>query len=81
MMPAMFWRPECIIVKAGGLPETELTFDNEGNGYNYEAAAVGRCLRKGQLESGIVSLDTTLANMRTLDRCREQWGLVYPMER
>jgi hypothetical protein len=52
MMPAMFWRPERIIVKAGALPETELTFENEGNGYNYEAAAVAGAYARGSLKAG-----------------------------
>ncbi len=52
----------------------------EGNGYNYEAAEVMRCLRAGALESPIMPLDETLQIMRTLDAIRAQWGLVYPME-
>jgi len=52
----------------------------EGNGYNYEAAEAGRCLRAGQLESEIMPLDETLAIMRTLDQIRAQWGLRYPGE-
>ena len=52
----------------------------EGNGYNYEAAEVMRCLRAGELESGIMPLNETLTIMRTLDQIRAQWGLRYPME-
>ena len=52
----------------------------EGNGYNYEAAAVMTCLRAGELESKVMPLDESLEIMRTLDRIRAQWGLVYPME-
>jgi predicted dehydrogenase len=52
----------------------------EGNGLNYEAAEVMRCLRTGKLESGTMPLDETLEIMRTLDQIRGQWGLKYPME-
>jgi len=52
----------------------------DGNGYNYEAAEVMRCLRAGKLESEIMPLDETLGIMRTLDQIRAQWGLRYPME-
>ncbi len=52
-----------------------------GNGYNYEAVEVGRCLREGLLESPIMPLDESLGIMRMLDRIRAQWGLVYPAER
>ena len=51
-----------------------------GNGYNYEAIEVGRCLRAGRLESDTIPLDETLALMRTLDQIRAQWGLRYPSE-
>jgi predicted dehydrogenase len=52
----------------------------EGNGYNYEAAEVGRCLRAGLKESPTMPLDESVAIMRTLDAIRAQWGLKYPME-
>jgi predicted dehydrogenase len=52
----------------------------EGNGYNYEADHVMRCLRAGRLESEVMPLDETLAIMNTMDQIRAQWGLRYPME-
>ena len=52
----------------------------EGNGYNYEAVEVKRCLRAGLLESEIMPLDETLSIMKTMDELRAQWGLKYPME-
>lgn len=52
-----------------------------GNGYNYEAIEVGRCLREGRLESAVIPLGETLAILRTLDQVRAQWGLRYPSER
>lgn len=51
-----------------------------GNGYNYEAAEVMRCLRMGELESPLMPLDETLQIMQTMDRVRAQWGLKYPGE-
>ncbi len=51
-----------------------------GNGYNYEAQEVARCLREGLLESPVITLDETLAIMQTLDNIREGWGLKYPSE-
>jgi dihydrodiol dehydrogenase / D-xylose 1-dehydrogenase (NADP) len=52
----------------------------EGNGYNFEAAEVMRCLREGKLESDVMPLDETLAIMQTLDTIRTQWEFKYPME-
>lgn len=51
-----------------------------GNGYNYQAAEVARCLREGRLESDIMPLDETLALMQTMDCVRGQWGLKYPQD-
>ena len=52
----------------------------QGNGYNYEAAEVGRCIHAGKHESAILPLDETLAIMETLDKIRIQWNLTYPGE-
>jgi dihydrodiol dehydrogenase / D-xylose 1-dehydrogenase (NADP) len=51
-----------------------------GNGYNYEAAEVGRCLREGRPESAVMGLDESLRIMEAVDEARRQWGLRYPME-
>lgn len=51
-----------------------------GNGYNYEAAEVMQCLRKGVLESPIMPLDETLSLMETMDEIRREWNLVYPQD-
>ena len=80
-IPHAFWKPERIIVKTSQDEERELKFDGAGNGYDYEAAEVMRCLREGRLESRILPLETSAAIMRTMDTIRKQWGLVYPMEK
>ena len=51
-----------------------------GNGYNYEAMEVNRCLQLSKLESDIMSLDDTLSVARIVDQVRAQWGLKYPFE-
>lgn len=60
-------------------PET-VVLNYEGNGYNYEAAEVMRCMRNGELESPVMPLDETLELMQTLDAIRAQWGLKYPTD-
>jgi dihydrodiol dehydrogenase / D-xylose 1-dehydrogenase (NADP) len=81
IIPQAFWKPERIIVKTSQEKEREYKFERAGNGYNYEAAEVMRCLRDGCLESGILPLNTSVTIMKTMDAIREQWGLVYPMEK
>lgn len=51
-----------------------------GSGYQFQVAEVTRCLREGRLESPLMPLDESLAVLRTMDRLRRKWGLVYPQE-
>lgn len=78
-IPSKFSQPDRIILGAG-CKEEEMNFPRLGNGYGFEATAVGECLRRGQLESEIMPLKTTLAVMRTMDRIRAKWKFKYPME-
>lgn len=73
------WAPsKMTLTNKAGAQQIEVPF--EGNGYNYEAAEVGRCLRAGLTESPDMALDETLMIMQTLDAIRSEWGLRYPME-
>ncbi len=63
-----------------GEQQENIALPLRGNGYNYEADEVGRCLRAGAVESPTMPLDETLALMRLMDRIRAQWGLRYPGE-
>ena len=75
-----FWSPyELTITIHGQQPET-FRYERKGEGFQYEAAAVGECIRAGKIESDVMPLDETLAIMQTLDRIRESWGLRYPGE-
>ena len=74
-----FFKCGALTVKRGG-EEEHIDLPLEGNGYNYEAAEVGRCLRAGLKESDVMPLDETLALMELMDSIRAQWGLSYPME-
>jgi predicted dehydrogenase len=50
----------------------------EGNGYNYEAAALIRCLEQGKIQSDMMSWDDSLLLIDTLDAIRKEIRLVYP---
>jgi predicted dehydrogenase len=77
----LWWKPTTLTLSRSGQDDETIELPFEGNGYNYEAAEAGRCLREGLLESPGIPLDETLAIMETLDAVRAQWGLTYPMER
>ncbi len=73
-------KPTAFTLKRAGQEPRRFEIPPEGNGYNYEAAEVARCLREGKLESDILPLDETRSIVQTLDRIRAQWGLRYPGE-
>ena len=74
-LPKLWWQPHKLIVK-----DQEVGCSFEGNAFQFEARAVGDCLRAGKLESEVMPLDESVAIARTMDRLRELWGVRYPME-
>ncbi len=76
-----WWRGSGVTLHRSGQAPESLDVPLHGNGYNYEAEEVGRCLADGKLESEIMSHKDTLDVMRTLDRIRAEVGLKFPMER
>lgn len=77
---ANFWMTQDFTVIRNDGSEEHYDMSFEFNGYEYEARETMRCLREGLIESPVMTHDDTLALMQTLDRIREQWGLVYPTE-
>ncbi len=73
-----WWKgTQLTVMRNGQAPET-IENPIEGNGYHYEAAEAGRCLRAGKLESDVIPLDKSLAIMRTLDQIRASGACVIP---
>lgn len=54
-------------------PYQQIMLPLKGNGYNYEAAEVMRCLKSGNIESQIMPLNDTLCIIETMDTIRQQW--------
>jgi len=75
----LWWQPSGLKVTAGGKTE-EVVPEAVGNGYNYEAVEVARCLREGLLESPHLPWSETMAVMRAMDDVRKQIGLKYPAD-
>jgi predicted dehydrogenase len=78
---APYWGPSSFTITRPGQADEHVAPACVGNGYNYEAAEIGRCLREGRTESEVMPLDESLAIMRTMDELRAEWGLRYPGER
>jgi predicted dehydrogenase len=77
---APWWRPTSMTISRPGTEDETVDAPVSGNGFNYEAAEVMRCLEAGKTESDIMPLDETISVMRTMDRIRAAWGLRYPGE-
>jgi len=77
---APLYRPTRLTLHRGKRPRT-YEYPSRGNGMNYEAEEVHRCLAAGRLESSIMPLEESLDIMHTLDSIRSLWGLKFPMER
>jgi predicted dehydrogenase len=75
-----WWRPRAMTLHRPGEREELVEAPITGNGFNYEAAEVMRCLDEGMTESDVMPLDETLSVMRTMDDIRAAWGLRYPSE-
>jgi predicted dehydrogenase len=75
-----WWRPTSMTISRPGEEDATVEAPVSGNGFNYEAAEVMRCLEAGETESEIMPLDETLSVMRTMDGIRAAWGLRYPSE-
>jgi len=74
--PGFFVPREFTLTRSGKAPET-YQFPFDGNGYQFEAAEVQRCLLAGELESPLMPHATTLEIMGLLDTIREEIGVTY----
>ncbi len=81
LLQPRWYRTRGLTLSTLGEADQHFDFPMEGNGYQFQAAAVGECLRAGKLESSVMPLDETLSILRTMDALRREWGLRYPSER
>ena len=75
-----WWRPSRMTVKVDGQPDEVIELPYPGNGYQFEADEVRRCVLAGERESPLIPLDETLVMVGIMDELRRQWGVKYPFE-
>lgn len=61
-------------------PKAIDVFREDGFGYQFEARHVGECLRKGLIESPVMTHQDTLMQMETLDAIRKLCGIRYDVD-
>ncbi|MEU5913520.1 Gfo/Idh/MocA family oxidoreductase [Micromonospora sp. NPDC047527] len=76
-LPEPFFRPGSLTLHRDGVEPETISTEVVGNGYQYEAIEVQRCLAAGLTESPMVPHSTTLEVMALLDTVREQIGVRY----
>ena len=67
-------------LKAGNREEQIHLEPAGARGYGYQITEVMKCLHAGMTESAAMPLDETREIVATMDRLRQRWGLVYPLE-
>ena len=74
-----FFKADTIsLIKDSG--ETVMEMPYPGNGYQFEAIEMMRCLSEGLLESPTMPLNESVAVMETMDRIRSCMNLSFPMD-
>ncbi|HZN76932.1 MAG TPA: Gfo/Idh/MocA family oxidoreductase [Micromonosporaceae bacterium] len=77
-LPRSFHHPRQLTVYRPDAEPEVVDAGFEGEGYQFEAIEVQRCLRAGLTESPLVPWATTLEVMSILDTARTQIGVTYP---
>lgn len=75
-----YWNGSRATLYAEGQEAVTVDLPHDGNGFEYQAREVQRCIAAGLTESPVMPLDETLAIAGAMDDLRAQWGLRYPME-
>lgn len=76
--PRWFMPTKITVVKNGEEPQHFHSDHSEGTGYQYEAAHVMKCLDEEKIESELMTWQTSLDLMETLDRIRIDAGIFFP---
>ena len=77
---ASFYRPQSLTLQLKESKSKTEHFSQPGNGFQFEADHVANCLRKGAIQSNLMSTQESLGIVTTMDKIRGQWKLKYPNE-
>jgi|SRR5664280_184222 len=69
---------QSVLLELHGREKQEFTFSPPAMGYHWEAEEVMKCLDDQLLQSKIVPLSFSIKLIKTLDRIREEAGIVFP---
>ncbi len=81
-----FWCPVELRIHAGKKTRTvespvpQRIKGLEDEGYQFEIAHVNECIRRGLIESPVMTWDKSMSVLRQCDSLRRAWGFSYPCE-
>jgi predicted dehydrogenase len=67
-----------VLLELHGIEKQEFTFSPPAMGYHWEAEEVMKCLDDQLIQSKIVPLSFSIKLIKTLDRIREEAGIIFP---
>ena len=76
-----WWNPETATVRYRDERLVELSEPFVGNGFNYETEHFCELIRRGELESPVMTRERSRQVMRILDRARAEVGVRFTSER
>lgn len=74
----LWFFPGKITIRYNNGKKYTLKLKTKGNGYEYQAEEVARCINAGQLQSSKWSWNDSLLLAETMDAVREKCGVFYP---
>ncbi|MFB6340314.1 Gfo/Idh/MocA family protein [Saccharicrinis sp. FJH62] len=75
----LFWNPDKFYCIKNGKKKT-YKYKRQGNGFTFEAEHVMDCIKKGKIESNVITHEHSLKLAELMDSFRREWGLKYPFE-
>lgn len=69
----MFQAQKAVLYDWNNHPIEKVTIPFYINGYEYEAIEAMNCIAEGKIQSELVPMEETIAILRLLEKCKEQW--------
>ncbi len=69
----IFQAQKAVLYDWDNQPVEEAILPFDINGYEYEAREAMKCIAEGKIQSDLVPMEQTIAILRLLEKCKEQW--------
>lgn len=76
-----YQKAERLIIERFDGTKEEIVMPFEVSGFEYQVREVADCIREGKITSGVQTPEKTLAVLKIMDGCRNQWNLQFGCEK